>query len=121
MTRIKVDFNNLVRDGQIRAYRDDAEGGQLAVGDVVEAYDPAEDLSYEARVMEVDTATGLVYLLPHWEPVEDGVEPTTTGWVFEWTWAGQATHTLAGSNPNPISLKVGLSTTSRSAGNLVHH
>ena len=91
MTRIKVDFNNLVREGQIRAYVDDVEGGKPEVGDVIEAYDPAEDMSYEATVVELDSASGVVYLAPHWEPAS--IESSqSSGWVFNWTSSVHESH-----------------------------
>lgn len=66
MTRVRVDFNNLVRDGQVRASLRNVEG-HIAEGDLVEAYDPEEQLSYEAAVASIDKDRGRVYLVPHWE------------------------------------------------------
>lgn len=70
MIRIKVDFNNLVRQGQVRASVRHADG-EVNEGQTVEAFDPAEGLSYEATVVEIDEASGRVYLEPHWEPTAD--------------------------------------------------
>lgn len=69
MTRIKVDFNNLVRQGQVRASLRHADG-DVRVGDTVEAFDDSDDLVVEATVMEVDK--NRVYLEPHWEPAGSG-------------------------------------------------
>ncbi len=82
MTRIKVDFNKLVRNGQVRASLRHADG-ELRQGDIVEAFDPSEDMSYEATVTEVDEANGRVYLQPHWEPA--GPTQVWAGWTFQWT------------------------------------
>ena len=67
MTRIKVDFNNLARNGQVRASLRNADG-DVREGDLVEAFDPDDDLTYDATVVEVDEGRGRVYLQPHWEP-----------------------------------------------------
>lgn len=83
MTRIKVDFNNLVRHGQIRASLRHVQG-DIAEGDTVEAFDPAEDLSYEATVVEIDESTGRIYLDPHWEPAVADATPRGD-WTFSWT------------------------------------
>lgn len=73
MTRIKVDFNNLVRQGQVRGSLRRVEG-DIAEGQTVEAFDPAEGLSYEATVVEIDRSHGRVYLQPHWEPAVAVIE-----------------------------------------------
>lgn len=73
MTRIEVDFNNLVRQGQVCGSLRRVEG-DIAEGQTVEVFDPAEDLSYEATVVEVDRESGRVYLQPHWEPAAQGAE-----------------------------------------------
>ena len=67
MTKVRVDFNNLVRHGQVRASLRHVEG-EISIGDVVEAYDPDEGLSYAASVADIDKARGRLYLEPHWEP-----------------------------------------------------
>lgn len=116
MTRIKVDFNNLVRQGQVRASLRHADG-ELVQGQTVEAFDPTEDLSYEATVVQIDKESGRVYLDPHWEAATDDAATVST-WTFEWTTgAGQATHAFV--SANPVNSNVDL--TSRSAANLVPH
>ena len=73
--RVKVDFNRLVRGGQVRASLRHVEG-DLQPGDMVTAYDPSEDLIVEATVMEVDLERKRVYLLPHWDAADEIDLPT---------------------------------------------
>lgn len=79
MTKIKVDFNNLARQGRVRTSLRHADG-DVVEGQVVEAFDPAEGLRYPATVVEIDQASGRIYLEPHWEPVD-----LQASWTFQWT------------------------------------
>jgi hypothetical protein len=71
--RVKVDFNNLARGGQVRASLRHLEG-EVHLGDVIEAYDPADDLVVEATVMDIDLERKRMYLQPHWEPAAKSSE-----------------------------------------------
>jgi hypothetical protein len=83
MTRIKVDFNNLARGGQVRASLRNADG-DIVEGQLVEAFDPDEDLVFLATVTEIDEAKGRVYLSPQWEPT--ATFPTlATDFAFMWS------------------------------------
>ena len=86
MTRIRVDFNNLARGGQVRvSLRRVAE--TLTPGDFVEVYDPDAELECQAVVMDVDRGAGQLYLRPLWGEQEAGPAANPTGGsarVFVW-------------------------------------
>jgi hypothetical protein len=78
-TRVRVDFNSRGAGGTVRASKRRADG-QLTVGDIVEAYDPAEpDMTFDATVAEVDEESGRVLLDVHWEPRPAPQSLTFTG------------------------------------------
>ena len=67
MRTVEVDFNNLTKDGRVRASQRRADG-PVSSGDVVSAIDSAEDMRFEATVVEV-RPDGRLVLDVHWEPV----------------------------------------------------
>lgn len=79
MTKIRVDFNRRGRDGLVIGSIKRAEG-ELAVGDVVEAYQPDDDLSFGATVVEVDDR-GRVFLDMKWEREAPVVRSAARSWT----------------------------------------
>lgn len=68
MTRIRVDFNRMVRNGLVKSSRRRADG-PLREGDTVTAYDPDDDeMEFPAVVAQVDEGSGAVFLSVQWEP-----------------------------------------------------
>jgi hypothetical protein len=92
MTRVKVDFNALVRDGLLKA-SGRRSSGQLRVGHRVEVFDPSEPgMVFEADVVEYNAETQRALLNVHWEPaavtdrhgwVAYGQTPTTGSVVVQ--------------------------------------
>ncbi|SNR73153.1 hypothetical protein [Blastococcus mobilis] len=65
-TRVRVDFNSVTKDGQVKATVRRADG-PLAEGDAVIAYDPAEHSSHPAVVASINPDTERVLLAVDWE------------------------------------------------------
>lgn len=66
MKRVKVDFSTTVKDGLIRANQKRADT-PLQVGDLVEAYDPAEDMEFEGVVDHLSEDGRFAFLRMDWE------------------------------------------------------
>ncbi|MDK3256190.1 hypothetical protein [Blastococcus capsensis] len=93
---IHVDFNDLVRGGQVLGYLDQVDG-EIAVGDEVVAVDDAEGLTFGATVGAIEDDE--VYLLMHWRTRQSsdevamdfaavakphGLGVVNQGWVVSW-------------------------------------
>jgi hypothetical protein len=69
MKRVKVDFSTTVRDGLIRANQRRASE-RLDVDDLVEAYDPDEDMEFVGVVDHLSEDNQFAYLRMEWEDSE---------------------------------------------------
>ncbi|GHE41985.1 hypothetical protein GCM10017673_50230 [Streptosporangium violaceochromogenes] len=64
-TRIAIDPNIRVRGNGTYAGFEDADG-PLAVGDIVEVFEPESGLAGQGNVADVDNERGLAYLSVEW-------------------------------------------------------
>lgn len=69
MKTVRVDFSTTVRGGLVRANTARASE-PLEVGDEVLAYDPSEDMEYEATVQVLEGR--FAYLAMHWAGIAKG-------------------------------------------------
>lgn len=86
MTRVKVDFNNLVRGGQVRVSLRRVEA-ELTLGEMVEVFDPDAELECLAVVADIDRDAGRLYLSPLWgkdEKRSSEVHMAEAGHTFVW-------------------------------------
>lgn len=65
IAKVRVDFNRRGRDGVVVAF-DRGASSRLAVGDVVVAYQPGEDMEYYATVVARDDERGVSELDVDW-------------------------------------------------------
>lgn len=78
-TRVRIDLNVRVRGNGTYAGLEDVDG-PLAVGDVVQVFEPESGLEGEGCVTEVDQETHLVYLTVDWESLRDrAAQPELSG------------------------------------------
>jgi hypothetical protein len=69
ITRIAIDLNVRVRDGQTYAGLEDVHG-DIEPGSTVTVYEPESGVSGSAEVTEIDTSRQLVYLAVDWQALQ---------------------------------------------------
>lgn len=97
--RVQVDLNSRSRDGFVVA-RLSRSTGPVALGSVVSAFEPDDEVAAPARVARIDRERGLIYLDVDWDALDDdilGMREVTVS-----THAG----TVSSNSPSPLSLLI---------------